>query len=131
MNFNRIHLVIGITAVAAFLGTGLYMRSSFSGLYHGNEAIHYMYRANHVYILASGLLNVAFGIYSFPAVQQWKRIVHRFGSCLLLIAPLILLFAFFHEPPRGSPEKPVTLIGVICLLAGTVCHLPNVSFLSK
>lgn len=125
MNANRIHLILGFAVFGVFLCTGLYMRANFPGLYHGNEAIHYMYRANHIYILLSGLLNIIVGVYSSPSPQRWKANLQRLGSLLFLLGPAILVFAFFYEASRGGPERPVTLIGVLCLFTGTACHLPN------
>ena len=49
------HLLIGLVGFAAFLGTGLYMARHFPGAYASDEAIRYMYRANHVYLLLASL----------------------------------------------------------------------------
>ena len=50
---RKLHLIVGLAGVAVFLGTGVYMRTHFPALYAGNEALRYMYRANHVYLLTA------------------------------------------------------------------------------
>lgn len=37
------------------------MRASFPDLYAGNEAVRYMYRANHIYLLFASVLNLVMG----------------------------------------------------------------------
>ena len=46
-----LHLVVGGIVFVVFLSTGGYMQNRFPGIYHGNEAIRMMFRANHIYIL--------------------------------------------------------------------------------
>lgn len=120
---NRLHLGMGWAAVGAFAATGAYMRANFPALYGGNEAVHYMYRANHVYILFAGLLNLAVGSYLSPGAVRWRRGLQNLGSFLYLVAPAIFIFAFFFDPPRGGPDKPATVLGVFALIIGTGLHL--------
>ncbi|MGH2566714.1 MAG: hypothetical protein ACRDGA_00120 [Bacteroidota bacterium] len=63
------HIVIGIATVVVFLGTGLYMRLNFPDLYESNEAIRYLFRANHLYILFAGLLNIARVVRAVPRIR--------------------------------------------------------------
>jgi len=101
------------------------MATHFPTAYEHNEAVRYMYRANHVYVLLASLINVAIGIYCRGSRPGWRGIVARTGSALALAAPLVLLYAFFAEPPHGVPERPVTLIGIAMLLAGVLAQWPN------
>ena len=50
------------------------------------------------------------------------------GSCLLLAAPVILLLAFVSEPPRATPERYLTGVGILILLLGVMCHALHGSF---
>jgi peptidoglycan/LPS O-acetylase OafA/YrhL len=111
--------------VLAFLGTGAYMASHFPAAYEGHEAIRYMYRANHVYLLLGSLINLAVGIYRAGSRPNWRGIVGLIGSVLILAAPFVLLYAFFIEAPRGTPERAVTLLGVLLLLVGVLAQWPN------
>lgn len=120
---SRIHLLLGLLSVLAFLGTGAYMRMT---LPPPDEATHLMrmtYRSSHVYLLLAGLINVITGIYLVGAEAQWRRRMQVAGSMLLLAAPFIVLLAFFIEPQRASLDRPLTLLAALALLAGTLSHL--------
>lgn len=120
---NRLHLTIGLIAVGIFLYTGVYMQTGFPELYLTDEIIRYQYRANHIYLLLAGLLNIVMGIYLTPSPNPWGTFLQRLGSIPMLLGPLLLVYAFFYEAPQGTPERAVTFFGVVCLLAGTLCHL--------
>jgi hypothetical protein len=123
---RRLHLVIGLAGVAVFLGTGLYMRARFPTLYASNEALRYMYRANHVYLLLASLVNVALGVYLLDADRGWRTTLSKFGSVLTLLSPAILCYAFFAEAPKGTPARIVTTLGIVVLLLGVAAQLPNI-----
>jgi hypothetical protein len=122
---RKLHLVVGLVGIAVFLSTGLYMFRGFPELYGTNEAVRYMYRANHVYVLLSSLINVALAIYLVPARPGWKAWVGKIGSVLLILSPPILCYAFFAEAPKATPERAFTGLGVLALLLGVLAHLPN------
>lgn len=125
MTLKSLHLRVGLGGVLVFLGTGAYMATHFPAAYEGHEAIRYMYRANHVYLLLGSLLNVALGIYRTDTRPGWRGVTGLIGSVLLLVAPWVLLYAFFFEPPRGTPERAATLLGVAMLLGGVLAQWPN------
>ena len=120
-----IHLGVGIAGVLAFLATGLYMARNFPAAYASGEEIRYMYRANHVYLLLASLVNVALGCYWPGARSGWRGRLALAGGWLLLAALLVLLAAFFVEPPRGSPERGLTFLGVLLTLLGAAAQLPS------
>ena len=122
---NKIHRLVGILTVAIFLVTGIYMKMNFPGLYSHNEAIRFMFRANHIYILLAGLLNIVIGTYFIFTPKKWMKNLQIVGSSVLLIAPILLVLAFFLEPQTASPERPLTSYGIFSLALGTVCHVPN------
>ncbi len=105
-----------------FLGTGVYMRISFPELYDGNEVIRYLFRANHVYILFSGLLNVLPGLYLSWSIIPWRKSLQRVGSWMLLIAPLFFMVAFIVEPVQASPMRPLTVTAAFVTLIGVTLH---------
>src|SRR5262249_48663322 len=94
-------------------------------LYHGEEAIRYMYRANHVYLLLSSLINIVVGTYRTGVRPGWRGISGLVGSVLMLVSPFALLFAFFFEAPHGLPERVATALGVLMLLIGVLAQWPN------
>src|SRR5262245_50594945 len=125
MTIKALHLLVGVAGVLAFLGTGAYMATHFPAAYESDEAIRYMYRANHVYVLLASLVNLAVGIYHTDTRQGWRGIVGLAGSALLLVSPLLLLYAFFFEPPTGSEDRVATFFGVLMLLVGALAQWPN------
>lgn len=118
-------LLAGVTGFAAFLATGLYMARHFPTAYAGGEEIRYMYRANHVYLLLASLVTIALGCYWPAARPGWRGKLASAGAWLLLAALLVLLAAFFVEPPRGSPERGLTFLGVLLTLLGVTAQLPS------
>ena len=120
-----LHLSIGFGGVLAFLGTGLCMATHFPAAYATIEEIRYMYRANHLYLLLASLINLAVGIYWTGLRTGWRGTLAGVGTWSLLAAPMVLLYAFFFEAPRGTPERVWTLLGVAMLLAGVLAQWPN------
>ena len=117
-----IHIMVGLTAVVIFLATGVAMRLVFPAVYQSNVAVRYLYRANHVYILFAGLLNLAIGAYVSPSHAALRRITQLWGSVLLLPAPFVLVWAFTVEPIHVTPSRPITIAGVVLCLAGVGLH---------
>jgi magnesium-transporting ATPase (P-type) len=120
--FRSIHLAVGIATVTIFLVTGVYMRINFPDLYQQDETIRFQFRANHVYILFCGLLNIALGLYAVYEPMGWRRILPFVGSVLLYIAPVVLIMAFVLEPVRAVPVRPLTFVGTVLSLGGMVLH---------
>ena len=124
---NLVHITIGIITVVVFIATGLLMRFHFSRIYEANHLVRMMFRSNHIYILLAGLLNIAIGTYMITARETRKKGVQIFGSVCLLAAPVILIWAFFHEPVLESLDRSLTQLGMILLLVGTLSHLLGAS----
>jgi hypothetical protein len=122
MQLRHWHLAVGLAGVAAFLATGVYMRAGFPDLYAANEVLRYLYRSNHVYVLLASLVNVALGVHLTPVAPGWRTTVSRLGSLLALVSPAVLCLAFFVEAPVASPERVLTLVGVIAVAAGIALH---------
>jgi len=104
------------------------MISHFPAIYTAKESIRYQFRANHIYILMSALINIVSALYLRPISTGWRTMVSWASSSLLLIAPLMLITAFFVEPVHGGPSRPLTFFGIVMLLIGTItAHVPNIS----
>jgi NADH:ubiquinone oxidoreductase subunit 6 (subunit J) len=113
---------VGVATIVVFLMTGVYLRWRVPALYGDDAVIHSLFRANHVYILLSGLINLGIGTYVVLHGSRWRRNLQLAGSCLLLAAPVVLLLAFIFEPPRATPARYVTAVGVLILFLGVLCH---------
>jgi hypothetical protein len=122
---RRAHLIAGLVGVLVFLATGLYMRSGFPELYGTNEALRYMYRANHIYILFASLVNVALGVHLAASRPGWRGLVGRIGSVFVMLSLVVLCYAFFAETPKASPERLLTALGVVLMLFGVVGQVPS------
>ena len=83
----------------------------------------FLFRANHVYILFSGLLNLSAGV-AFPAWRPRLAVgLQRIGSVLLLLAPAVLMAAFTMETTAVTPRRPLTALGALLCFAGVALHL--------
>jgi xanthine/uracil permease len=82
-----------------------------------------MFRSTHIYILLSGLLNLGIGTYLILSKQKWRRVLQLIGSSFVLVAPPLLICAFFYEPSSRSLERPLTLPAMLLLLIGTLSHV--------
>jgi hypothetical protein len=123
MQLRTVHFVVGLAGVAAFLVTGAYMRAGFPDLYASNEVLRYLYRSNHVYVLLASLVNVALGVHLTPVAPGWRATVSLMGSLLALASPVVLCLAFFLEARVVTPERVLTLVGVIAVAAGIALHV--------
>ena len=123
MQLRKLHFVVGLAGVAAFIVTGVYMRAGFPDLYAANEVLRYLYRSNHVYVLLASLVNLALGVHLTPVAPGWRTRVSLLGSLLALASPVVLCFAFFLEAPVPSPQRVWTLTGVIAVAAGIALHV--------
>ena len=112
------HLAVGVAGLVAFIVSGRYMRAHFPAAYEGQEAIRFLYRANHLYVMFASLLNVAVGRYLVQSATAWRRRLQLAGSLAILVAVPMLIAAFVREPHLGSPVRPITLAGCIVTLAG-------------
>ncbi len=123
---RKVHILVGVLGIVIFLTTGMYMRLTFPAIYGADEALRYMYRANHVYLLLASLINLAIGIYA-PSVARsnWARSFGLLGNVLVALSPAILTFAFFFEAPKASPDRGFTALGVFVALLGVLAQLPN------
>ena len=121
---RRLHLIIGLLVIAAFLITGQIMRRHTPPMEAMSDDIRLMYRSRHIYILASGLVNLLLGLYLSNRAAGWRRILQLLGSMLFLISPLLLILAFAAEPAHGLTGRTWrSSFGLYALFGGGVAHL--------
>jgi hypothetical protein len=119
---RRLHRIVGIVGVIAFLATGLYMRRYPSGMASLDGGTRMLFRSRHIYLLLASLLNLGLGTYLRPSPRPSRRAAQVVASLPILAAPPLLLAAFFVEPYRPLPGAPFTLSAAIGLLVGTIAH---------
>jgi hypothetical protein len=123
MTLPLAHRLIGLAGLALFITTGIYMRLKFPALYEGREPIRFLFRANHIYIVMSAMVNIAMGLGLTLSPTSTRRKLQLFASSLLLSAPFILFAAFFIDPPAPDSDRHLSRLGVILTVAGTLLHL--------
>jgi len=81
-----------------------------------------MYRATHMYILMSALINLMTGSYLLHTKQITFLVVRKISSLLILVTPILFFIAFVYEPPKYLVERPVSFWAVVFLVTGVMLH---------
>ena len=123
MNWLKLaHLSVGLVFLALFLATGVYMLVSFPELYKDREEIRMMYRATHIYLLMSSLINLAIANHSFGSQSFYCNWLRRVASVSIIIAPPVFFIAFIVEPQSYLVDRPFSVWGVLLLLFCVLLH---------
>jgi ABC-type Fe3+ transport system permease subunit len=120
---RRAHLLLGLVALAAFLGSGQYMDLAHNHLRGLDDATRLLFRSTHIYLLFAALLNLALGLYLVVEQPGWRRWCQRAGSALVLVAPLLLAVGFLTEPWLSGLDRPYSRPAIIGSLVGMGLHL--------
>jgi len=72
-----------------------------------------MFRASHLYILLSALLNLGVGAQYAAHPAGWRRKLQGFSSLCILLAPAVFTTSFFLVPPPGGLDRPIVLAGAL------------------
>ena len=121
---RRIHLVMGIAAIVAFLLSGQLLGHHHPSMEQLPPELRMMYVSRHIYLLAGALVNAVLGLYLQMQPSGWRRVLQRIGSILILISVLLLSVAFLTEPPLGMAGRSWrSLFGMVALFVGVVMHL--------
>jgi hypothetical protein len=118
-----LHQIVGVSVVVIFLLTGQYMDFHRPHMDELDDGVRMMFRSRHLYILLAGLVNISVGAYFSCRTRLWRRVLQWIGSMLIIIAPFLLIAAFFYEPVLGGLPRTFTLPGIISLSVGALCHL--------
>ena len=121
---RRSHLWLGVVSVVVFVITGQFMRLHEPPMTALSDGVRLMFRSRHIYILASGLVNLMLGLYMQRHVAGWRAIVQTVGSGLVTASPVLLVAAFAVEPANGlQAEMPWSAGGLFALFGGCMLHL--------
>ena len=120
---RKVHLSIGLLTVIVFLISGQFMRHHQPPVELLSHEARLLLRSRHIYILASGLVNLTLGLYA-EKLADWRGVVQIIGSGLLAVSPLFLIGAFILETPRRfQPEMWWSSLGLYALFGGCMLHL--------
>src|SRR5215510_16185362 len=120
---KKIHLIFGVCVLIGFLLTGQYMDKYHNHMVGVPDGPRLLYRTRHIFILLSGLINLALGSYVTYRTESWRRIMQVSGSIFILVASLLFITAFFYEPTLNDLHTPLTHWGTYTIVAGIVFHL--------
>jgi hypothetical protein len=120
---RRLHLVVGLVSLAAFLATGQYMDRAYDHLRGLDDGPRLLFRSAHIYLLFSALLNLALGLYLVAGPPGWRRWLRHAGSVLVLAAPPLFAAAFLVEPWLEGLDRPYSRPAIYASLAGLLLHL--------
>ena len=121
---RRVHLVVGIAAVVAFLLSGQLLGHHHPAMEQLPPELRMMYVSRHIYLLAGALVNAVLGLYLQLQPSGWRRVLQTTGSILVLTSVLPLSMAFLVEPPLGLAGRGWrSLLGMIALFVGVLTHL--------
>lgn len=119
-----LHLWAGGIGVAAFLVTGQFMRHHQPPMGALSEGVRLMLRSRHIYILASGLVNLMLGLYVRRQGAGWRGVTQAIGSGLLIGSTALLIIAFIIEPGKAFQEEMWwSHMGLYALFGGSMAHL--------
>lgn len=121
---RRVHLVVGIAAIVAFLLSGQLLGHHHPAMDELPPEMRMMYVSRHIYLLTGALVNAVLGLYLQLQSSSWRRVLQMVGSILILLSVLSLSMAFLAEPPLGMAGRGWrSLFGLVALFLGVMTHL--------
>ena len=124
MSTRRVHLIVGILGVIAFVMTGQLLARHHPPTPTLPGELRMMYVSRHIYLLAGALVNLVLGLYLQRQSALWRRVFQGIGSLSILLSPFLLSMAFLSEPTLGvSGRSWRSYFGLISLFLGVVIHL--------
>jgi hypothetical protein len=120
---RRLHLLVGLLGIIAFLATGQYMDRVHDHLRSYDDTTRMLYRSTHIYILLASVTNAMTGIYLRPASVHWRLGMQLIGSLALLTSPPLFLAGFCTEPYLSGLARPWSRPAIYLALGGVVLHL--------
>jgi hypothetical protein len=118
---KTLHRISGALFILAFLLTGQFMEYYDVG--EMDDGARMMFRSRHIYLLLAGLINLGIGVYFTYWREPWRKSLQLVGSVLLIIAPLMMIGAFFYEPMLEGMPRTLTLPALVALIIGVLFHL--------
>lgn len=110
---KRLHILVGLAGLAAFLLTGQYMDRWLGHLEGMPDGPRALYRSGHIYILFSASLNLLLGVYVMRFPGRTSRWLQYAGSALLVGGLGLFVYGFFAETPLALVERPMTREAIV------------------
>ena len=120
---RRIHLLVGLLGVIAFVITGQVMARHVPDIHTLPAEVQLMYVSRHIYLLGAALVNLVLGLYLTLNASGWRRVLQQIGSLLILLSVISLIVAFITEPTFGIAGRSWrSFAGLIALFSGVITH---------
>lgn len=119
---RRLHLLVGLLSIVAFLITGFLMSVHVPALPECDPERRLLYRSRHVYLMFAAATNVLLGLYLDESSSK-VRPLRRAASVLMLISPALALFAFAHDPRGALENARPGWLGAFSVFGGTALFL--------
>lgn len=120
---KRVHLIFGILLFIVFLITGQFMRADFPDKDSIDQMHRVLMRSRHIYILFSAFIHIVLGIYLEMRPGTVHRSLQYLGSGFLLLASVLLVWAFVSETYIYAEFSEISRYGIYASLAGVIFHL--------
>ena len=117
------HFITGLIGLVLFISSGVYMLVGDPPGFHESDVSHVLYRANHIYLLMSGLIHLVLSRVARRGFSHRRTVFATAGTWISVAGWAILVAAFLIEPRRGTLDRPLTQIGVVLLAVGAVTVL--------
>lgn len=117
MKLRNLHLLVGLAVVIIFILTGQWMK-----YHHIDETVdrvRFSIRANHLYILFLGLINLTAGTRQLFDGDKLKSRLLSLSSSLIFTATAVAIYAFFYEDKMGK-SRPMILLTAILASIGAI-----------
>ena len=120
---DKAHLIFGIIIFIIFLITGRFMRVDFPDKEIIPPDFRLLMRSRHIYILFSSFIHILLGVYWRTETRIWRKYLQYFGSFLLLVGSVFLVWAFVYETYTTRQFSEASRWGIYLSLGGTLAHL--------
>lgn len=120
---SYVHLIFGLILLLLFLVSGRLMRLDFPDKDAIPAEFRILMRSRHIYILFASLIHILLGLYFQPYRDKVRKSLQMFGSSLLILGGVLLIWAFVYETYFVRQFSEISRYGIYSTLAGTVFHL--------
>lgn len=117
------HLIFGILIFVVFVTTGKYMRVDFPDKDVIPQDLRILMRSRHIYILFSGLIHLALGVYMTFRPRLLQKLIQIAGSVALTVSTIVLIWAWYVETYETAHFSNISREGIYLSLAAIVLHL--------
>ncbi len=126
-----IHFYFGLAIITHFVITGLLMRMNFFSIESQDTLVRMMLRANHIYILFSGFINL---LISYSLKESKINSLYILPASIVILSTIGISAGFYIDPikHRGLVsdliQRQLTGYSIQACFAGTVLYLVLLQF---